>query len=133
MTLPGKREPLTPQQRLDALQRVQDQAEQRIALGKQLFKAAEARMRADGDVLKQVRREQEALREQLHREFAESLHSYDQWVGKLDENFTNALRGLERRIDAVVAELDTGRQRIDHMLRRAESLLAAAEQKMSNP
>jgi len=130
--VPGKRPPLTPEQRLEALRRVQAQAEQRIALGKQLFKAAEARMRGESDVLSQVRKEQAGLREQLHREFTESLHSYDQWLGQMDENFTIAIRALEEKIDAVAAQVESDRHRAERLLHRAEALPADAVDKLNH-
>ena len=111
---------------------MQAQAEQRIALGKQLFKAAEARIQAESDVLGQVRKEQAGLREQLHREFTESLHSYDQWLGQMDENFTVAIRALEEKIDAVAAQVESDRHRAEQMLHRAEAMLADAMDKLGH-
>jgi len=128
--VPGKRPALTVEQKLEALARVQAQAEQRIALGKQLFKAAEARIRAESDVIKQVRKENEVLREQLHREFTESLHSYDQWVGQIDENFTTAIRALEEKIDAVAEQSASDRRKVASLIARAEALLGQAQMKL---
>lgn len=125
-----KRPPLTPEQKLEALARVQAQTEQRIALGRQLFKAAEARIRAESDVVKQVRRENEALKEQLHREFTESLHSYDQWVGQIDESFTTAIRALEQKIDAVASQSEADRRHVASLVARAEALLGQAQMKL---
>ncbi len=128
--VPGKRPALTPEQKLEALARVQAQAEQRIALGKQLFKAAEARIRAESDVIKQVRKENEVLKDQLHREFTESLHSYDQWVGQIDESFTTAIRALEEKIDAVAEQSAADRKQVVSLVARAEALLAQAQMKL---
>ena len=128
--IPGKRPALTPEQKLEALARVQAQAEQRIALGTQLFKAAEARIRAESDVIKQVRKENEVLRDQLHREFTESLHSYDQWVGQIDESFTTAIRALEEKIDAVSEQSAADRKKVASLVARAEALLAEAQMKL---
>lgn len=122
--LPGfGRQPLTPQQQIDALKRVQSQAEQRVKLGMQLFKAAEARISHQQDVLGQVKTLQEQLREQVNQDVAKSLHSYDQWLGRIDESFTTAIRKLNEKVDALQADMTQNESRIQNMLARAETLL----------
>jgi len=117
------RQPLTPQQQMEALKRVQGQAEQRVKLGMQLFKAAEARLSNHTDVLQQIKVLQDQLREQVNDDVAKSLHSYDQWIGQIDESFTNAIRQLEQKIDAVQANVVKSEGRIQEMLTRAEAML----------
>lgn len=117
------RQPLTPEQQMQALKRVQAQAEQRVKLGMQLFKAAEARLSSQTDVLGQIKTLQTQLREQVNQDVAKSLHEYDQWVGQIDESFTTAIRKLEEKIDAVQANVANSEARIEHMLKRAEALL----------
>lgn len=117
------RQPLTPDQQLQALKRVQAQAEQRVKLGMQLFKAAEARLSSQTDVLSQIKTLQTQLREQVNQDVAKSLHEYDQWIGQIDESFTTAIRKLEEKIDAVQANVVSSEARIKNMLERAEALL----------
>jgi hypothetical protein len=117
------RQPLTPDQQLQALKRVQAQAEQRVKLGMQLFKAAEARLSTHTDVLGQIKTLQSQLREQVNQDVAKSLHEYDQWIGQIDESFTTAIRKLEEKVDAVQANIVSSESRVKHMLDRAEALL----------
>jgi DNA repair exonuclease SbcCD ATPase subunit len=117
------RQPLTPEQQMQALKRVQGQAEQRIKLGMQLFKAAEARLSNHSDVLQQIKVLQDRLREQVNDDVAKSLHSYDQWIGQIDESFTHAIRQLEEKVDAVQANITRSESRIEEMLNRAETML----------
>lgn len=117
------RQPLTPEQQLQALKRVQAQAEQRVKLGMQLFKAAEARLSNQTDVLQQIKTLQKQLREQVNNDVAQSLHQYDQWIGQIDESFTTAIRKLEEKVDAVQANISKSEARMRDMLDRAESML----------
>ncbi len=117
------RQPLSPEQQMQALKRVQAQAEQRVKLGMQLFKAAEARLSSQTDVLGQIKTLQTQLREQVNQDVAKSLHEYDQWIGQIDESFTTAIRKLEEKIDAVHANMVNSEARIENMLKRAEALL----------
>lgn len=117
------RQPLTPEQQMQALKRVQAQAEQRVKLGMQLFKAAEARLSSQTDVLQQIKTLQQQLREQVNQDVAQTLHQYDQWIGQIDESFTTAIRKLEEKIDAVQANVANNEARMQQMLERAESML----------
>lgn len=117
------RQPLTPEQQMQALKRVQAQAEQRVKLGMQLFKAAETRLSGQTDVLQQIKTLQKQLREQVNQDVAKSLHSYDQWIGQIDESFTTAIRKLEEKIDAVHANTVKSESRMNDMLQRAEAML----------
>lgn len=117
------RQPLTPEQQAEALKRTQAQAEQRVKLGVELFKAAEKRLTTQSDVLRQVRDEQKHLREAVQQDVAKSLQSYDQWIGRIDEGFTTALRTLENKVDAMAREWSESQQRMDEMIRRSEELL----------
>ena len=120
------RSALTPEQQLEAIRRTQAQAEQRVKLGVQLFKAAEARVAAQQDLLAEVRREQQGLREQVQQDVAKSLRSYDQWMGRIDESFTHAIDRLNQRVDRLE---ETVRQQADE----AKSLIQRAEALMRDP
>lgn len=117
------RQPLTPEQQMQALKRVQAQAEQRVKLGMQLFKAAEARLSSQTDIVQQIKTLQKQLREQVNNDVAQSLHQYDQWIGQIDESFTTAIRKLEEKVDAVQANISKSEARMRDMLDRAEALL----------
>lgn len=117
------RQPLTPEQQMQALKRVQAQAEQRVKLGMQLFKAAEARLSNQTDIVQQIKTLQKQLREQVNNDVAQSLHQYDQWIGQIDESFTTAIRKLEEKVDAVQANISKSEARMRDMLDRAEALL----------
>ncbi len=118
-----RRQPLTPEQQLQALKRVQAQAEQRVKLGMQLFKAAEARLSNQTDLIQQIKTLQKQLREQVNNDVAQTLHQYDQWIGQIDESFTTAIRKLEEKIDAVQANVTVSEKKMRQMLDRAEALL----------
>ena len=117
------RQPLTPEQQMQALKRVQSQAEQRVKLGMQLFKAAETRLTNQTEVLQQIKSLQTQLREQVNQDVAKTLQQYDQWIGQIDESFTTAIRKLEEKIDAVQSNLNTSEARMQKMLDRAEAML----------
>ncbi|MEE9212814.1 MAG: hypothetical protein V3U29_09190 [Phycisphaeraceae bacterium] len=129
--LPGKlpgvpRGPLSPQQQLEALKRVQAQAEQRVKLGLQLFKAAEAHTMHQQNVLQQVRAEQGRLRGQLQHDVARSLQAYDQWVGQIDESFTKAIQALDEKVGKLQSDWRQTQRRIESTMRRSEALLDQA-------
>lgn len=122
--LPGlPRQPLTAAQQLEALRRVQSQAEQRIKLGTQLFKAAEAHATQQKALIDELRQEQQRLRVEVQEDVARSLQSYDQWVGRIDENFTRAMRSLEAKINRLESQWTQTLDRMETMMARAEKLL----------
>ena len=125
--LPGlPKKPLTPEQQLDALSRVQSQAESRVALGLKLFKAAENHTRSQQNMLDELKIQQQELRDQVNEDVARSLHTYDQWVGKMDENFTNSLQKLEEKIEMLQENWMATQQRIETMLERSAELFSQA-------
>jgi len=127
------RRPMTPEQQLEALRKVQSQAEQRVKLGMQLFKAAESRINAQQDVLEKIHQEQDALREEVQQDVAKSLQDYDQWIARIDESFTAALQSLESRIDQISDRLDQMSGRIHEAVARAEQLYDQTRQIADTP
>lgn len=121
--LPLPKARLTPDEQLAALQRVQDQAEHRIRLGTQLFKAAEAYTSQHRQLFDQIKSEHETLREQMRDDIARSFRQYDQWIANMDEQLTNSLRQLEDRMAKLQDQWSHTQKRIDDMLRRSEALL----------
>jgi len=113
---------LTPQQQLAATRRVQDQAEQRVKLGVQLFKAAEAHVANHQELVDGVRTEQKQLQQRLQEDVARSLHQYDQWVTQVDEGLTNRLHELEGKLDQLQRQWTETEKRIDGLMRRAETM-----------
>ena len=114
---------MTPEQQLEALKKVQAQAEQRVKLGMQLFKAAEARINAQQDLVDQFHREQDALRDQVQQDVAKTLQEYDQWVGRIDESFTHAIERLEQRMSAIEQSVADSKGEIRSAVARAEEML----------
>lgn len=117
------RKPLTPEEQLAALDKVQAQATQRIKLGQQLFKAAEARLTQHQEVLDHIRNQQQELRDQVQDDVAKSLQSYDQWMGQIDESFTGAIRELNERLGKVEQEQQASREEMHSMVTRATALM----------
>lgn len=124
-SIPGlPRKPLTPEQQLDAISRVQSQAEARVELGLKLFKAAENHTRSQQKMLEQIKQEQQQLREQVNEDVARSLHAYDQWVGQMDENFTRSLQNLEAKIEKLQENWMATQSRIEAMIERSAEMFA---------
>ena len=132
-SIPGlPRKPLTPEQQLDAISRVQSQAEARVELGLKLFKAAENHTRSQQKMLEQIKNEQQQLREQVNEDVARSLHSYDQWVGQMDESFTRSLQNLEAKIEKLQENWQSTQKRIEVMIERSAEMFALSHG-MDNP
>jgi hypothetical protein len=133
-TLPGvPKRPLDAQQQLEALRRTQAQAEQRVKLGVQLFKAAEARTAQHRDDVEQLRKEQDQLRQQLQQDIARSFQSYDQWIAKVDDTLTNSLKSIEDRIELLQSRWKETEQRIETMMDRSQTLLSQSADMMQTP
>jgi len=113
---------LTPSEQLDALRRVQAQAEQRVKLGVQFFKAAESRTDQFREMIEKIKTEQDTLREELRNDMTRSLRGYDQWLGEIDRNLTNAIETLENRVGKLQEEWAEAQTKIDGMLKRSEAM-----------
>lgn len=111
------------QEQLNAVRRLQAQAEQRIQLGRQLFKAAEAHLASQQNLLAQVRSEQEALAQAIQADVARSLRQYDQWMGQQQQDVEGRLREMERRLAEMIEQWLSTEKRVDSFVRRAEALL----------
>lgn len=112
-----------PRRQFEAIKRVEEEANKRVQLGMQLYRAAEAHTAHQQSLLDGFKQEQQQLKEDLEEDVTRSLHAYDQWVGKIDEDFTSALKGLQGRIDSLQEQWSQSQQRIDDMMRRSEALL----------
>ena len=122
--LPGVPRPqLTATEQLEALRRVRAQAEQRVQLGHQLFNAAKAQTARYEALLAQIKAEQVDLRERVTRDVAQTLHSYDQWVGKMDQSITDSIDTLHEKMEAFARRASEAEQRILSIVERAEALL----------
>lgn len=122
--LPGLPDrPLTAEQRMAALQRVQSQAEQRVKLGVQLFKAAEAQASQRRDMLQQLKEEQAQLRQQIKEDIATAMKSYEAKLDQVDDRITDSVHKLEARISELQQQWSNSQQRIEEMISRSENLL----------
>ena len=117
------RRPLTVDQQAAALEKVQQQANQRVKLGQQLFEAADARLKQHQKVLDEINDQQRILREQVQEDVAKSLQSYDQWMGRIDESFTKSVRDLTQRLDQLEERIDGSQQEMQAMVAKAGALL----------
>ena len=121
------RRPMSPEQQAAALEKVQQQATQRVKLGQQLFEAAEARLKQHQNVLQEIQDQQQILREKVQEDVAKSLQTYDQWMGQIDESFTKAIRELNQRIDVLETRFDCSRGEMETMLGKAAALLTQTQ------
>ncbi|MEM1211567.1 MAG: hypothetical protein AAGI68_04645 [Planctomycetota bacterium] len=108
-------------------------AEQRVKLGLQLFKAAEARLAAQHDTLAQIKAEQANLRESIQHEVAKSLQSYDQWMGRIDESFTTAVRDLTSRLDKLETDFADQLTVMNALLARIDGITQDAAEDITLP
>ncbi len=106
------------------LRSVQTQAEERVRLGMQLLKAADSRLNAQREVLAEVREEQGKLREQVQNDVAKSLQTYDQWMGKIDESFTRALRNITDRLETIEQQIGSKMEGLDQLCDKTQAVLA---------
>lgn len=121
------RRPLTPEQQMTAIEKVQQQATQRVKLGQQLFEAADARLKQHQEVLKEIQDQQHVLREQVQDDVAKSLQSYDQWMGKIDESFTKAIKQVNERLDQLELRVDASRGELEVMIEKATALMGQTQ------
>lgn len=118
---------LSPEQQLEALRKVQAQAEQRVKLGMQLFKSAEARLAAHADLVSQVRNEQKSLRDKVGQDTTQRLATYDRKLEQMDDRLDAVVKALEGKIDAIAAEWRRTQGDIAHTRQRCEALLEQAQ------
>ena len=103
--------PMTPSQQLEALRRLQDQAEQRVKLGVELFRAAEAHTTYQDDLLAKIRSQQDRLVEEL----GTVAGRHEKFRYETSENIDAAmacLTGLRK----VSERLEQGQQRLETQL-----------------
>lgn len=125
------RRPMTPEQQAAALEKVQQQATQRVKLGQQLFEAADARLKEHQKVLDEINQQQQILREKVQEDVAKSLQTYDQWMGRIDESFTKSIRDLGMRIDVLESRFDASRDDMQAMIAKAAALLEQTQDLMA--
>ncbi|MGB0767923.1 MAG: hypothetical protein ACPGYV_09455 [Phycisphaeraceae bacterium] len=117
------RRPLSAEQQAAAIEKVQQQATQRVKLGQQLFEAADARLKQHQKVLDEINDQQRILREQVQDDVAKSLQTYDQWMGRIDESFTKSIRDVTARLDQLEERVDGSHHEMQDMLAKATALL----------
>jgi hypothetical protein len=129
---------VTRQQEMEALRRVQAQAEQRVQLGLKLFRAAETQVFSYQHLLDRVKSHQQELRQRVKQDMADSLRQYDTRVGDVEDKVTSTLAQLEQRMSQLNHDWSEARQRLEAMMRRTEALLEhsrmlleAADQRLS--
>jgi chromosome segregation ATPase len=124
--------PLTPAQQVQALSRIQAQAEQRVQLGVQLFKAAEAQTARHREMLDGVKTEQAAFRAEVEEDITRSFHAYDAWIGQVDADLTSSIKALEDKMARLQKEWQGTQSRIEGMVARSERLLSQTRDLMAS-
>ncbi len=124
VTLPGlPRRALTVQERLEAVQRLQKQAQQRLQLGSRLFEAAKGQTDRQQQMLEDFKKEQATLREQMRSEMAQTFRQCDQHLHEGRQDTAGRLDDLTRRLDTLESGLRQQEERLAKGLRRAEAIL----------
>ncbi|MEO0588439.1 MAG: hypothetical protein AAF078_12465 [Planctomycetota bacterium] len=132
-------------QRLDALRRVQSQAENRVKLGMQLFNSAEARLTAQSDLARALRSEQADLRDHIDRRIEDINARVDQTHRTPDESpdapriadLESQVADLTAKLNEAVTSINTIRRdhaadvkalrhEVARVNKRAEALIDAA-------
>lgn len=125
--LPGiRRTPLTPSQQIEAVRQLHEHAQHRLALGLRLFENARKETHTQQALADRLRREQNELREQMQQDMSHSLHTYDQWIGKIETDFTARLDQLDQRMGDLQQQWMGMTARVEAMMNRAEKLLDQA-------
>jgi len=132
--LPGMpRKPLDATKQLEAIRRVQSQAENRIKLGLQLFKAAEGHTSRRRDILEDIKTDQKNIRDQLQSEMVENFQRYEHRIDSFDDKVTRTIESLDKRIGQLQEEFAAAETRIQTLLQRAEQLLDSPAPSVSPP
>ncbi len=126
-TLPGvKRGPLSAEEQALAVQQLHEHAQRRLTLGMQLFENAQKQTQVHQALADQLRKEQDEIRTQMQTDMTRSLHTYDQWIGKVEHDFATRLDVLDRRMSELQAQWQAMSARVEGMMQRAEMLLDQA-------
>lgn len=120
------RGPLSPMQQLEALRRVQLQAEQKLKLGTQLFKAAQTTASQHLAVVEQLRREQSDLRERMREDLEQSLGRFELRLNHAENGLTQGLDKVNERLERLESEWGQMQLRMEAMAARADALLMQA-------
>lgn len=115
---------LTPQQQIEALRRIQTQAEHRVKLGMQLFKAAEAHTSHQSNLLEQLKHDLDRQWVELKRDMAEQSQRSLRWLERIDDHCSTAMQKLDAKLDTVYQTCRASEKRIESLVIRAETLLA---------
>jgi hypothetical protein len=121
-----QRGPLNPQQQLEALRRVQVQAEKRVQLGQRLFRAAEASATQHHTAMAQLRQDQDLLRKQLQDDLSRTVQGYDQWIGRIDTDLAAAVTTMQQKIEQLQEQWSQAQVRLEAIAARSDALLMQA-------
>lgn len=121
-----QRGPLNPQQQLEALRRVQVQAEKRVQLGQRLFRAAEASATQHHTAMAQLRQDQDLLRKQLQEDLSRTVQGYDQWIGRIDTDLAAAVTTMQQKIEQLQEQWSQAQVRLEAIAARSDALLMQA-------
>ena len=102
---------------------IDQQARQRIELGKELLSAAEAYSARQAAAVEALRKDQAQLRDEVQREVSQSLRSYDQTVADLEQRLTTRMDEIQRAVEALDGQWRQAHEMLFGMVRRCEALL----------
>ncbi len=109
------------QQLIEQLKQDHEQLARDIAMQSQTL---EQRVKQAHDQLNEhLTNKQNRFKDEIATEVTKSIQAYDQWVGKMDEQFTHRLQDLESKLDALQAKWSDTEEKISSLTRRAETLL----------
>ena len=114
---------LTPNQQLEALRRIQAQAESRVKLGVQLFKAAETYSTYQNDLLEQVRASLEHVQEQWHQDSVNQVQAYEKCIRQIDDRLVGMNQTLDDHLDKVRQLCSQTQQRVEVLVEQAQGCL----------
>src|SRR5690606_8818269 len=72
--------------------------------------------------LDQVKADQARLRDELTRDLAKSLQSYDQWVGQVEDRLAGSMQALDVMLENLTRRVKASEDRLTQMMQRAEAL-----------
>lgn len=113
----------SPQQHLEAIQRVNAQAQQRVELGAKLFKAAETYTSRNQELLRLFNEQQAQLRQEVRAEIAASLSTHNQQVSSLEQNVSDTLANFEKKIDAIQQQWSVTERQLGVMIQQAQTMV----------
>ncbi len=117
------RQPLSPKQQAEAVERASAAAQQRVELGAKLLDAARSQVVSFQSQAQSFRDEQQAFRESVERDVAGSFRQYDGWIERMESRLTTRIERMEGKLDAMEAEWQRVQSKLESFVQRAVTLI----------